>query len=206
MRAAQAAKETITAPVFSLAASAACTPTSRNYQTNPTPPPAPATWLRFATNDLTANSHQGHQLPTVVLYQGIGSAISNTASGLRVCLYDSGRRSRSTGKERDAESGLDYFGARYMSSAQGRFTSPDPSNLSVDFWLPQTWNRYSYALNNPLSMADRNGLWPFYIHDEIINEAFPGMSKQDLQTLKNASAAMDNGPGSRVPHSRSSTA
>ena len=31
-----------------------------------------------------------------------------------------------TSKERDAETGLDYFGARYMSSAQGRFTSPDP--------------------------------------------------------------------------------
>jgi RHS repeat-associated protein len=29
-----------------------------------------------------------------------------------------------TSKERDAETGLDYFGARYMSSAQGRFTSP----------------------------------------------------------------------------------
>jgi len=38
-----------------------------------------------------------------------------------------------TSKERDAESGLDFFGARYMSSAQGRFTSPDPSNMSVDF-------------------------------------------------------------------------
>ena len=31
-----------------------------------------------------------------------------------------------TGKERDAETGLDYFGARYFSAAQGRFTSPDP--------------------------------------------------------------------------------
>lgn len=30
-----------------------------------------------------------------------------------------------TGKERDAETGLDYFGARYFSGAQGRFTSPD---------------------------------------------------------------------------------
>ncbi len=30
-----------------------------------------------------------------------------------------------TGKERDAETGLDYFGARFMASAQGRFTSPD---------------------------------------------------------------------------------
>jgi RHS repeat-associated protein len=34
-------------------------------------------------------------------------------------------RIRFTGKERDAETGLDYFGARYMSSAQGRWTTPD---------------------------------------------------------------------------------
>jgi RHS repeat-associated protein len=108
-------------------------------------------------------------------------------------------RSKFTGKERDSETGLDFFGARHVSSAQGRFTSPDPSNLSVDFWLPQTWNRYSYVLHNPLSMADRNGLWPFYIHNEIIDEAFPGLSKQDLQTLKNASWNMDYGPGQQSP-------
>ena len=35
---------------------------------------------------------------------------------------------RSTGKERDAESGLDYFGARYMSSSMGRFMSPNNPN------------------------------------------------------------------------------
>ena len=87
--------------------------------------------------------------------------------------------------------GLDFFQARYVSSAQGRFTSPDPSNLSVDFWLPQTWNRYSYALNNPLSVVDRNGLWPWYIHNEIINEAFPGLSKDQLKTVTDASWNMD---------------
>ena len=36
-----------------------------------------------------------------------------------------------TGKERDAETGLDFFGARYMSSAQGRFTSVDPEFASA---------------------------------------------------------------------------
>ncbi len=41
-------------------------------------------------------------------------------------LFVDGQKARFTGKERDAETGLDYFGARYMSSAQGRFTSPDP--------------------------------------------------------------------------------
>ncbi|MEZ5355751.1 MAG: RHS repeat-associated core domain-containing protein [Bryobacteraceae bacterium] len=64
-----------------------------------------------------------------------------------------------TGKERDAETGLDYFGARYMSSAQGRFTSPDPLLSSGRPWDPQSWNRYSYVLNNPLRYTDPLGLY-----------------------------------------------
>jgi len=63
-----------------------------------------------------------------------------------------------TGKERDAESGNDYFGARYYASSMGRFVSPDPFipfNLKKDEfqgWIanPQHWNKYAYALNNPL--------------------------------------------------------
>jgi RHS repeat-associated protein len=64
-----------------------------------------------------------------------------------------------TGKERDAESGLDYFGARYYGSALGRFTSADPLLNSGQPWDPQTWNRYSYTLNNPLRYTDPLGLW-----------------------------------------------
>ena len=63
-----------------------------------------------------------------------------------------------TGKERDAETGLDYFGARYMSAAQGRFTSPDPLLASGRSAEPQTWNRYHYAGNNPLRYVDPDGL------------------------------------------------
>ena len=66
----------------------------------------------------------------------------------------------STGKERDAETGLDYFGARYMSSAQGRFTSPDPGMAGSDPWKPQSWNAYSYTLNNPLRFTDPDGEAP----------------------------------------------
>lgn len=104
-----------------------------------------------------------------------------------------------TGQPHDIETGLDYFGARHNSSSIGRFISPDPSNLSVDFSLPQTWNRYAYALDNPLKVVDRNGLWPWWVHNEIINESFPGMSKQDLQRLKDASWRMDMDPGKQEP-------
>ncbi len=49
------------------------------------------------------------------------------------------------GKERDAETGLDYFGARYFSGAQGRFTSVDPAFESENDANPQSWNRYAYV-------------------------------------------------------------
>jgi RHS repeat-associated protein len=63
-----------------------------------------------------------------------------------------------TGKERDAESGLDFFGARYTSSAQGRFTSVDPISGTVLHLLnPQRWNMYAYAVNNPLAYTDPDG-------------------------------------------------
>ena len=63
------------------------------------------------------------------------------------------------GKEHDGESGLDYFGARYYQSATGRFTSPDPLITSAQPAKPQTWNRYTYALNNPLKYTDPTGLY-----------------------------------------------
>jgi len=97
-----------------------------------------------------------------------------------------------TGKERDSESGLDYFGARYYSFAHGRFASADPSALSEDGANPQTWNRYSYVLNKPLGGIDPNGKWPQWIHSQIIDNAFRySLSKQDRGFLKYASKTVD---------------
>jgi RHS repeat-associated protein len=62
-----------------------------------------------------------------------------------------------TGKERDAETGLDFLLARYMSGAQGRFTSPDPVGGSLAD--PQTLNKYAYVRNNPLNLTDPTGLY-----------------------------------------------
>ena len=64
-----------------------------------------------------------------------------------------------TGKERDAESGLDNFGARYDASSLGRFMTPDPSGLLAPHPEdPQSWNLYAYVRNNPLIYLDPNGL------------------------------------------------
>jgi RHS repeat-associated protein len=64
-----------------------------------------------------------------------------------------------TGKERDAESGNDYFGARYYGSSMGRFLSPDPMLNSGHPSNPQSWNRYAYVFNNPLRNTDPTGLY-----------------------------------------------
>jgi RHS repeat-associated protein len=84
-------------------------------------------------------------------------------------------RIRFTGKERDAETGLDYFGARYFSGAQGRFTGPDPLLNSGRPWEPQSWNRYAYALNNPLRFNDPTGLYEW---------AASGCADDDKKCLK----------------------
>ena len=82
---------------------------------------------------------------------------------LRSCMTMSGAcASRCTGKERDAESGLDYFGARYYASNMGRWMSPDWSAKEEPVPYskldnPQTLNLYSYVVNNPLSQFDDDG-------------------------------------------------
>lgn len=63
-----------------------------------------------------------------------------------------------TGKLRDNETGLDFFGARYFSGAQGRFTSPDPEGAGASAYDPQSWNMYAYARNNPLIYTDPTGM------------------------------------------------
>jgi RHS repeat-associated protein len=119
-------------------------------------------------------------------YQPFGEEISGGVGGRSYSLYDqlNNPRQKFTGKERDIETansfdpyGLDFFGARYFSSAQGRFTSPDeffggvggafevghqrrtqPGPLPyADVTNPQSLNKYVYALNNPLRFIDPDG-------------------------------------------------
>ena len=84
--------------------------------------------------------------------RGNRSAVSGYTAGLA-----DGPAQKFTGKERDAESRLDYFNARYFSAAGGRFTSVDPENAGADPVDPQSWNGYSYVLNMPLNLIDPTG-------------------------------------------------
>ena len=99
---------------------------------------------------LSENSHQGFLSFKTTSHQAWSVSISMNASGIEECLYDSGRRTRSTGKERDTETGLDNFLARYYSGAQGRFTSPDSTSYSR-MTNPQSWNLYAYSLGEAMA-------------------------------------------------------
>ena len=87
-----------------------------------------------------------------------------------------------TGKERDAESGLDMFGARYYGSSLGRFMTPDWAAKATavpyaHFGNPQSLNLYSYVWNNPLSRNDPDG------HTANCGGANSAQCKADLKKL-----------------------
>jgi RHS repeat-associated protein len=62
------------------------------------------------------------------------------------------------GMDGDTESNTEHAQFRQYSQNQGRWFSPDPYYGSYDFTNPQSFNRYAYALNNPVSNIDPSGL------------------------------------------------
>jgi len=89
-----------------------------------------------------------------------------------------------TGKERDAETGLDNFGARYNASNMGRFMTPDPKMVSTLRMLdPQQWNRYAYVRNNPMIAVDPDGK---ELHLIVVDHS--GMTQVQLQAVVNGIA------------------
>ena len=126
--------------------------------------------LRYLTPDhlgstrvvTAANQAQNQGVLTRHDYLPFGQEIEpgrgnrDTINSFTANLTD-GPAQKFTGKERDAESRLDYFNARYFSGAGGRFTSVDPENAGASPADPQSWNGYTYARNNPLLYVDPDG-------------------------------------------------
>ena len=118
--------------------------------------------LLAAMPQLREKLHLGVPSSNPALYLGFSVCKSTTALGLQAALHLERVQSRSTGKERDTESGNDYFGARYYASSMGRFMSPDWSAkvepvpyAKLD--NPQSLNLYAYVGNNPLTRTDPDG-------------------------------------------------
>jgi len=117
-------------------------------------------------------------------YLPFGEEIPSSAGGRSsVSGYSAtdSTRQKFTQKERDVESGLDYFLARYYSSAQGRFSSVDPINLTEERLLdPQQINLYVYTRNDPLNLLDPTGATIDFDKDKNGNLTKNGKYSQDL--------------------------
>jgi RHS repeat-associated protein len=124
-------------------------------------------------------------------------------------------RQKFTSKERDLETNLDYFLARYYSSTQGRFTSPDefiggPEELFIfagaasanptfyaDLTNPQSLNKYQYTYNDPLSYTDPDGhcpVCPAYYYEYYVKPKLQEVDAKITQ-IKNDLASYGRGLG-----------
>jgi RHS repeat-associated protein len=93
--------------------------------------------------------------------QELLASINGRTTGMGYFASPDGSNPKFTGKNRDNETGFDWFEIRHMSGAQGRFQSVDPGNAGASLADPQTWNAYSYVGNNPLSYVDPSGMAGF---------------------------------------------
>jgi RHS repeat-associated protein len=101
-----------------------------------------------------------------------------------------------TGKERDSESAVDYFGARYYSNALGRFITADWSPRPVpvpysDLQDPQTLNLYGYVRNNPLSKIDPDGHGGCNVDNETHGTVWCWLHKHGIVKTQKEQADID---------------
>lgn len=88
---------------------------------------------------------------------------------------------RFTSYERDSESKTDYAVNRQYGTATGRFMQPDPIQGSIVG--PQSMNRYSYSLNDPINLSDPTGLNPYaWMTNAAIHG--PGLYIDGIQVLE----------------------
>jgi RHS repeat-associated protein len=170
------------------------------YHSDPVPPPAGGGGTSYLTTDHLGSTRVVTKSDGTVkarydylpFGEELGAGVGQRTTGMGYSAADSTKQ-KFTQKERDSESGLDYFLARYYSSAQGRFTSVDPLNIVLEVQYegdpktarariigyltdPRKWNRYAYAVNNPLVFIDPSG-------EEIV---ITGGTDEQQEAVRNA--------------------
>jgi len=115
------------------------------------------------SNGVVNYIHQNHLNSTSVMTDSSGASIKSLVYypyGATLSSTGSANpRYEYTGKEKDNSTGLYFYETRYYDSTLGRFISPD--NVIPDALNPDAFNRYSYALNNPILYSDPSGEWAF---------------------------------------------
>jgi RHS repeat-associated protein len=159
---------------------------------------------RIARRDASGNifTYLADRLGSLRKMMEVASGGSSSTTAYDADFYPFGRENvfvsgtpiyKFTGKERDTESGNDYFGARYDSSTIGRFISPDPDNAGESDDDPQTWNAYSYVRNNPLNATD-----PDWLHCVVMPDGTYKDVGTDGQSCAEANSASQNNKPSSI--------
>ena len=125
----------------------------------------------------------------------IGTGVGGRTTTQGYSAFD-GVRQKFTSAERDDETRLDFMQVRYYSSAQGRFTSVDPLLASGISANPKTWNRYAYALNNPLRFSDPTGLMACPPGQTCVDENTPNEHYFDPELGENVYSGTGASPDS----------
>jgi len=127
----------------------------------------------------------------------IGASVGACTTNQGYSQADSVRQ-KFAAAERDDETGLDFMQARYYSNTQGRFSSVDPLLASGIPTNPKTWNRYAYALNNPLRFSDPTGLMACPPGQTCVDENTPNEHYFDPELGENVYSGTGGSPDSNL--------
>jgi RHS repeat-associated protein len=129
---------------------------------------------------ITSLTSTSGALAATYIYDSFGRVTASTGTVTNRFQY--------TGREFDAETGLNYYRARYYDASIGRFLSEDPAQFEGGL------NFYGYVGNSPIDHIDPTGLWSTAAHDQIIwNALYPcGVSAADIWDIQQGSRFADS--------------
>ena len=141
--------------------------------------------------------HQDHLGSSAIITDSSGSVVEETAFfPFGVPREETDFRQlhnpyQFTQKERDSESSLNYFEARYLVAGLSRFIRADPKYVNPDalaaaelnslLFSPQRFNLYAYCSDNPLRYTDPTGLGPWrWFRDNVWIPGVDPVSELDV--------------------------